>query len=324
MIDIHSALSDSDLEEEFVAAIKRRSLDQKFVYLGTGAANYYKAFVTQLETNSTIEWSIAYMDFIIPHIQKDKKIALISLWCGNAYVDKDLLKKLISDGYQIDYFWVDSSKEMIDLAKKNMEDLSDLNQKYICADILTQSFKDEINRFTKWYDKRLFAFFGWSFGNLNQTSITDGLYNILEKNDLLRFNVITRKSNDENIKMKLFDRYTKYTIEDRYTKFRLTPIRKAGIPIENGKVTLRTSQETSIWAIVFTISFICTKKTVIKINNHTIHILPGEEIDICAIRNYDLETFSNFMEEHDFVTQAKETGKFNERLFETHFLFEKK
>lgn len=74
--------------------------------------------------------------------------------------------------------------------------------------------------------------------------------------------------------MKLFDRYTEYLNNEKLNLFQFTPLEKIGVPFENGKLTLETYNEKAVGTMVFTFSFLFTKKTVISFRNETIHFLP--------------------------------------------------
>jgi len=75
---------------------------------------------------------------------------------------------------------------------------------------------------------------------------------MLGENDRLWFNVLSRRKEDSNIKMRLFDRYTKYLHDSEMNKFQFTPLENVGVPFENGKIILETSNEQAIGTIVFT------------------------------------------------------------------------
>ena len=95
---------------------------------------------------------------------------------------------------------------MLRLADENLAELK-CPKHFICADIMTKNFKEEILRLTKDFDKRIVGFLGCTFVNHNQTQITDTLYNMLEKNDYLRFDVFARPDTTQHSDYKIFKRY---------------------------------------------------------------------------------------------------------------------
>jgi uncharacterized SAM-dependent methyltransferase len=82
--------------------------------------------------------------------------------------------------YHVDYYGVDSSKNMLDLSIQRMKNIDTINKNFICADFSTNEFKRELSQLTVNDDIKIFTFFSNTFGNINPNNIIDILYNLLK------------------------------------------------------------------------------------------------------------------------------------------------
>jgi hypothetical protein len=78
------------------------------------------------------------------------------------------------------------------MSVENLKDIKN-NTKFLRADFGSDEFKNEINNLCKNYDRKIFAFFGGTFGNIKYTKIINILYNILDKNDKIWIDIGIRK-----------------------------------------------------------------------------------------------------------------------------------
>ncbi len=295
MSPINSLVSDLELHKELVDCLKNRSLEQKFLYLNDGATVYYQASIRTSDDFSEGQ----YYELFTSQFNKKRRVALVSLGCGNAAAEHNILQRLQKDGYNFTYFGVDSSRQMLDLAVKNLSDL-ECERQFLCADIAEESFRDEISQLTNNFDCRMFLFFGGTIGNVNQTNIIDSLYNILKKDDLLLVNVRVRQSLDNSEDLKVFNFYTGYLNSPQFRPFLLEPIIKLGIDPSYGDLVLEMVKEKSIGTLLMKFLFAVNKKIVIKVRDEAIHILPEEKIELLNIRVYHPSVMENFFKEHNF------------------------
>lgn len=318
---IHTLLSDLALEKWIIDNVKNRIVEQKYIYLWKWAQAYYNAY-----SNSQFDPEQSdIFDFISKYLDKKNKFAIISLGCWNASQEKKLLTDLKSNWIDFTYFWVDISRSMLDLAIENLQDL-DVDKRFIFADIMSEDFKQEIVRLTRWYSSRFYCFLWRTFCNTNQTNVTDSFYNLLSKEDYLLFDVYTRKEDDNTVRLKIFNRYSEYLKPENISKthFQFSILDMLWIPRENGKFKLDMKKEDSIWALVFTFWFFFEKKTKIVYRNEQMNILKGETVELYNIRNYFTDKFLNFFKEHDFHIVEYYTKPYKEDwLYYSQFLFKK-
>lgn len=324
----YSFVSDVELEKELLMNIKNRKLDQKFAYLWEWAKAFYEAYgngdnVKTMDAQGEDEVKFPYFNFLTKNISKDKNIALINLWCWNWFQEKKLIEKMKKEGYKFSYFWVDCSKHMLELAQKNLWEITDVDKYFICADFTAHNFPEEIVNITRWFDLRIFSMLGYTFINTNQTNITDTLYNVLQKNDLLWFDILWREDDSKIHELQLFDRYSGYIQNPKMIEFWWSPLKLLWIPLINGKTTLQTTKEEAVGAILFTFYFVFIQKTIIEFRWQTFHFLPGETIEVYNIRNYNTDILSGFIQEHNFQLIDEEKTFIRPWLSATQFLFKK-
>jgi hypothetical protein len=326
-------LSDYELEEQLVDLIKKREIDQKFLYFWQWADTYYKAYgmwneqddlnLDKYGLKSASVWAYHFLKTKILDKEVWKKWVIISLWCGNWHQEWAILRKINPDKRYLSYIWVDSSKWMLWLARKNLSDL-DIEKTFICADFTSSKFVNEIHWITSQYDYVVYCFLWYTFWNPNQTSITDSLYNILWENDYLLLDALVREYDTPNVKLKLFDRYSSYLDNDLMKKFWFTPLKYLWIPMEKWKMILKTENEESIWSIVFKYTYEFTDRIKLEFRWKTVHILPWENIELLAIRNYDYSQLKSFFREHEFELINSKENAFEEYISSVWLLFKRK
>ncbi len=323
--------SENESYDELIQHFKKRWLDQKFLYFWWWAEQYYGARPKNdpsqsLLSHSDLKKGFDYVERFeanLIDIVRGKHFALISLGCGNSCQEKPLLIELTKQGLDFVYIGVDSSQSMLELTQENLKDITWLKIHLVCADIFSLHFVRNIRNITSHYEMNIFSFLGRTFGNLNQTSITDSLYNILRPDDYVRFDALSRDPNDTQMKIRLFDRYSSYLRNENKNDFYLTPLHKVGVPSDHWKMILETSNEPSTWAMVFGFYFLFTKKTVVNFRWEVIHFLPDERVNLIDIRNYDWQTLIDFFENHNFQLINHEKGSIYDHFQMSHFIFKK-
>ncbi|PIT90247.1 MAG: hypothetical protein COU22_03320 [Candidatus Komeilibacteria bacterium CG10_big_fil_rev_8_21_14_0_10_41_13] len=314
---IFSLITDLKLEQDMANNIRRRALDQKFLYIGEGAAEaYYEIINTGSNDGSQGFGPEDNYNFLKQYIKTKEKVAIISLGCGDSSPEKYLLDNLHQNSYDITYFGIDISRSML---RKAEEDLlkCPVDKHMIHADISQESFKTELQVLTQNYDKRIFVFLGGTFANNNQTEITDILYNILSPNDLLWLDVVVRPSLSKLDDMKIFSRYAAWLADkNRVQQFFYRSLKALGIPFNSGEFHLSTSEEPSIGTLLSTFSFLLKEKVSINLLGEDIYLLPNENIPILNIRAYHPETLVNFLRGHNFkLIEQRSKARWGQFMF---------
>ncbi len=318
MKEIYNLISDGVLANELASGLRNRKLEQKFLYLNKWWDHYYnfkEADKVYEESNFTAEDLIEI--WIKWNVIEDENTAIVSLWCGKCVMEKDIFSQ-IWDSYNIDFFWVDTSRNILETALEEMKELENIKSYFIRSDFSSNDFKTELNQLTQEYKKRMFVFFSNTFGNIGHTNIIDILYNLLNKWESLWLDVRLRAGTSAKDDLKLADLSSNYLKNEKYLKFYLYPLEKIGIPTENGKIVRKTRKEPSINALRFQNSFLFTKKTEIEIKKEKIVILPWEKINMLQFYVYDADGLINFFKEHNFKLIKKQI-----KNLRWQFLFQK-
>ncbi len=318
-MSVYNIISDSDITSEVSKCLRNRVLDQKFLYDWNAAELYYKFYeedpLFTHENRHNDELDIKW--FWIKNCFKQwEKSCLISLWCWNSHIEKDLFENLDQERYSLDYIWVDLSKDMLKLSEKQLSHLN-INKKLICADFSSEKFIDEIYRITKKYDKRIFTFFSNTFGNINHTNIIDLLYNILESGEQIWLDVRLRKWNTAKDDMEIFNIHKLNNNKSTLEKILWSVFVKNGISLENWYFSKVLKKEDSVNALKLEFYFNITKKVVTSLK-WQITLLPGERIRCQQIYYHNPEQLINFFKEHNFKLIDKEIKEHR-----WQFLFEK-
>ena len=318
-------LTPQKLIEDFVENLKNRKIDQKFFYLGQGAEAYYASIQKMRLANVNQYLPLdAFSDFVREHLLRQEINAFVSLGCGNAEQEVFVMSKLFNEGFKFSFYGVDSSAEILNSASSQIKFIPPtIKRTLVHADLTTVSFRNEIEELVGSYPRRLFAFLGSTFGNFNQTNITDSFYNLLAPGDLLWFDAATRPGTTALEDLNLFNRYSAYLKVEDTVHFWLAPLLQVGIPRESGLMRLTTDKEQSVGALKFKYSFVFSKKVVVKVGDEILHFLPGEKIDTQTIRVYHADTLINFFQEHNFELIKSRVDRLSVDVSKGQFLFKK-
>jgi len=296
---IYNLISDAALSDEFSYCLRNRTLEQKFLYMQKWATNYYDVVNTDEVYYGSYPYEL-FVDFGSKYIfSKTKKMAIISLWCGNSDIESFIFEHL-KNKYHIDYYWVDSSKNMLQLSIERMKNINSVSKNFICADFSTNEFRRELSQLTINNDLKIFTFFSNTFGNINPNNIIDILYNLLKSGEKIWLDVRLRSGKSTKDNLKDFEKYYAYISNDEMTNLFFNPIEGLNINKNYWEFALKTSNIEPLEAINYQYSFVFNKKISITIKNETTTILPWEELQIVTIYTYDADGLINFFEGHNF------------------------
>lgn len=296
---IYNLISDATLSDELSYCLRNRTLEQKFLYMQKWASNYYDVVNTDDVYYSDYPYDL-FVEFGNKYIfSKDKKMAIVSLWCGNSDIESYIFEH-IHNTYHIDYYWVDSSKNMLELSIERMKNIENVHKNFICADFSTNEFRREIAQLTITNEVKIYTFFSNTFGNINPNNIIDILYNLLKSGEKIWLDVRLRYGKTTKDNLKDFEKYYAYLSNDEMTKLFLNPIEKLHIMADSWEFSLKTNNIEYLEAINYQYSFVFNKKVSVTIKNETTTILPWEELQIVNIYTYDADGLINFFEGHNF------------------------
>lgn len=299
MNKIYNLISDWQLNDELSYCLRNRTLEQKFLYLNGGAEFYYDIVNTDDVYYLSYPYDL-FIDFWLKNIfSEGKNIAMVSLWCGNSAIETFIFDK-IKDDFEIDYYWVDSSKNMLELSIKKMEKIDGIDKNFICADFSTNEFRRELSQLTLDSDERIFTFFSNTFWNIKPNNIIDILYNLLKSGEKIWLDVRLRSGKTTKDDLKDFEKYYGYLSNKEMLTLFLNPMESLGISKEDWIFGLNTQKIEPLEAVKYQYNFIFNHKKEISIKNEKTTILSGEELKIVNIYTYDADWLIKFFEWHNF------------------------
>ncbi|MCA9486588.1 L-histidine N(alpha)-methyltransferase [Candidatus Woesearchaeota archaeon] len=308
---IRTINSEVEIKQDLYRSFKlTRAFEQKAFYLGKGAQIYYDKL--NIEGKSHIKPVMKQEDLFIffkENIACGKEpIAFVSLGCGNSKREKEVLKRVHDTGYEIIYFGVDSSMTMLQSAEQTLLDCP-FEKVFICADFSLDSFKRELNKLLKAYNKRVFALFGNTLGNVPQNFIADTLRNILKKGDILWLEVLTVKDLDDETAAKQFECYLRYISDPDTKSFFTYPLQEIGINPEDGELIVEMKKEQIINSLLFIFSFKANKKIEFLVEDEIVTLLPESTIEMLDIMAYSKEELIKFFETRQFKFKSSGSNK---------------
>lgn len=279
------------------------AFDQKEFYLDDGADIYYNrdSFTNVRERRNFMKKN--YDFFRDNFLDKNKKVVIVSLGCGNSDREYYLLNRAYKEGYDVEYFGVDSSIKMIDISSERFKNAG-FRHEFIYADFSDEKFRYEINRLIDSDSKKVFALIGATLGNVPQNYIANTLKNILNKGDMLWLDVIGKVGLDNISANHFFKKFLNMINKPEEIKFLKYPIKEKNIPLDNGKFGLTMIREKPMDNLFFTFSFIINKKTEFKINNDEVLLLENDKIDLITARVYEYKSLKKFFEERNFKSTS--------------------
>ena len=299
MNKIYNLISDWQLNDELSYCLRNRTLEQKFLYLNSGSDRYYDIVNTDDVYYKSYPYEL-FIDFWLKNVfSENRKITVVSLWCGNSAIESLIFEKLKNE-YKIEYYWVDSSKNMLELSINRMEWINNVEKNFICADFSTNEFKRELNQLTSNSDEKVFTFFSNTFGNIKPNNIIDILYNLLKSWEKIWLDIRLRSGITTKDDLKDFDKYYWYLSSNEMLNLFSTPMEFLGISKEDWTFGLNTQKIEPLEAVKYQYNFVFNKKKEITIKNEKTTILKWEELKIVNIYTYDANWLVRFFEWHNF------------------------
>lgn len=296
MTDIIKLHPQKKSETDFLKRFKsNKAIPQNLFYTTDGARTFYQYRNPGI---SQIKWQDEIQFFEKQKFwKKDDSIAFISLGCGNSAPEKMFLRHSCDQGFCLDYFGIDSSEAMLELAAKNLS-AEPIHKHFILADFTAREFKREFSSFIKNYDTILYATIGGTFGNFRQDHIADVMSSLLSKNDYLYLDIVplsdSPKKNNE-----LKQRYA--DLPKNYHDFFGSLLQKFSIPEHNGKIISREIADRWVDALTIAFFFVPTSRQKINFMGHSLTVQPEEQIELMSIRAYKISSLKEFMKSYGFT-----------------------
>ncbi len=296
MTDIIKLHPQKKPETDFLKRFKsNKAIPQNLFYTNDGARTFYQYRNPGI---AKINWQDEIQFFEKQKFwKKDDSIAFISLGCGNSAPEKMFLRHSCDQGFCLDYFGIDSSEAMLELAAENLS-AEAIHKHFILADFTTPEFKHEFSSFIKNYDAILYATLGGTFGNFDQTRIAESMSRLLEPNNYFYLDIVPLSDSPEK-NNELKKRYA--DLPQNYHNFFAGFLEKFSISESNGKIISREIEDRSVDALTITFFFVPGKKLQINFFGESVNLFPEEQIELMSIRAYNISSLIGFMKSYGFV-----------------------
>lgn len=299
MVNVKIISSQEIMEKEVNKIFKYNlAIDQKAFYFDEGAEIFYKDVLKE-DLDFLNKYILDFFEFIEKYLNKDKVISFISLGTGDCIKEKLLMELLNKKGYDVKLYGVDSSFQMIEKAKKNLQKLKNETE-LIYADFSDENFFNKLKSTLDKDSQKIFTFFGGTLGNVPQNYIADKLSNMINKEDLLVIDVRGKNKITDLDSNKYFKNYLKNIGIEKYGILLKEPLNKLGVDINKGEMTLTMNKEKSLGCLVFTFGFKINNNMKFKLNNENITLLNDDYIKLLDIRVYELNGLIDFFETRNF------------------------
>jgi len=274
--------------------VEHKKVRQNLFYTTEGAETFYTYRGTDLKE---IRWEDEVAFFKQQSFwTKDKRIAFISMGCGNAGAEKMLLRTLHAEGYLVDYFGVDASRAMLELARDNLADEA-FERSFILADFTAPDFVTKLQALLMDYDEQVVAVLGGTFGNFEQRTITDILATIIPTGRYLYLDVVPQfTSEDANCTL----RERLVNLPHNLNDFFLQMLGKLHIDPASGDLSAEEICEDEVGAFRYTACYRPHDALDFDGFGMSVHLDAGECLELLNVRAYDPDSLCDFITEHGF------------------------
>ncbi len=310
-----------DLEREYLNSLQQRRVDVKFSYIGKHQANAWFNLCNSLEytfyRNSLDILENSVKSFVANH---KGDVNVIALGPGDAMKEKIVVDSLL-EKYQVNLFFVDISREILNVAIKNTDDRDVLKEIFI-ADLMNFMHIKHLSRYVKsqYHATNFFTLLGNTLANYPQAMILKTLRNAMSPGDkiLIDANIKSAKNTEEEAE-EVDEMLKKY--DNPYTRqLILASLSEARIEETDGTIEIEFGRDDFFPQMGAIKSFFCFDRSkVITYQDEDIYFAKGERILTHYSNNYTLESLESILISHglNIIKHIKSAdGKYYQLLCE--------
>ena len=325
----HEMISDIEIEHKVARDLKLWKISPQYLYLWDAAYFYYWVDPTENDLDIHNMWeltasSLDYFSFIKEFVNESMPINFVSLWCWNSKIELELIKSLMDAWYKLTYWWVDISKQMLDMSSRTLDCFTNLEKHFVHADFTSLSFLSYFSKLLLSDSRTVRSFLWRSITSQKPSIVVDSLFNLMNTWDLLWLDALSFEENEINTKRKLYQRYESYMDKNHsswdYAFYLLSSL---WIKKESVKMNIKTSADEWISSASVQFSFLFLEKCEVFFRWEKIYFLPWDEVDIMELRTYIPSLLKNYLSDYGFLFKGDDSTQTSSDLLETQFLFEK-
>ncbi|HOT91007.1 MAG TPA: class I SAM-dependent methyltransferase [Anaerolineae bacterium] len=283
-----------ELEFDYLADFQQhKKVRQNLFYTTEGAETFYTYRGAELaEICSDDECAFFARQ---PFWTADRRIAFVSLGCGNAGPEKPLLQAAntvhSAGGPSVVYFGVDSSRTMLELAQQNLAE-EHFPKKFVLADFIRPDFVEKWRPHLAGFDTQVYAMLGGTFGNFEQAVIAEALARIVPDGHYLYLDVVPQfdtPDKNEQLRNRLIH------LPQNLSLFFINLLEKLCIDQAAGELVSEEIYEADVDALRYVVSFRVREPLEFPCFGGVVRCLPGEAIELMNVRAYKPAALQKFM-----------------------------
>ncbi|MBN2389953.1 MAG: L-histidine N(alpha)-methyltransferase [Anaerolineae bacterium] len=300
-----------DLEIDYLADFQQhKKVRQNLFYTTEGAETFYTYRGEELqEIHSDDECAFFARQ---PLWSEDRRIAFVSLGCGNAGPEKPLLHTAHAAGYPVAYFGVDSSRAMLDLAQRNLT-AEPVPQTFVLADFTRSDFVEQWQTLMQTltrphqrphqrphlpgFDVQLYTLLGGTFGNFEQDVIAKTLARIVPEGQYLYLDVVPQyetETQNEQLRNRLIH------LSQNLSRFFENLLEKLGLDQTCGELVTEEVDEPATGALRYVVQFHVHEALDFPCFGGIVRLMPGESIELMNVRAYKPTVLQQFLAQWGF------------------------
>jgi len=288
---IEALLTESEISEEFVEAIEARDIPEKFFYWSPASVRAWVAFSQGVAYESRLHsWSLVVEDVERISSHLDSIVAVISLGAGDGAQDILLLKALRSVNLDVDYFPVDASQNLLEIACAAAED-EDVDTLGLKADI--SSPMHLVLAADASENPKLFLLCGNTLGGFDPLDLIRHLAQCMHEDDRLI------------VDAEIHDPAAAFASRDNPVgrRFAFAPLESLGISKDDGEIRFEQRHDErfeGLWVI--TRHFQTARDIRLTVLDREITLQRGERVGLSFNYTYTIDAFRSLLTQHGRLT----------------------
>ena len=312
-----------DLEKDFLDNLQQRRIDEKFSYIGKQQANtwinlckspeydYYRISKNLLQNH--VE------NFVADHTGD---VNIIVLGPGDALKEK-IVVDCLREKHRVHLFFVDTSKEILNIAIKNTED-SDVLKEVFVADLMQFKHIKHLSRYVKKYYSatNFFVFLGNTLGNYPPAMMLKTIRNAMIPGDKILIGVHAKSAGNIEEEATQIHEIIKGYNNSTLREHILALLSEAHIEATDGIIEIEFNKNKHFPQMGAIEQYFCFgRNKVVTYNGEDIYFGKGERILVSYSNKYTFESldYRNILTSHGLhvIKHAEDdTGKCYQMLCE--------
>lgn len=307
-ITVHHYARNNDIEKDFLNSLTKRKIDEKFSYIGKRQANAW----INLSNSVEYEYYRDSKNLLQDHVENfvsdiTTDVNIIVLGSGDALKEKIVVNHL-REKHRVNLFFIDISREMLNVAIKNTED-SDVLKEVFIADLANfTDIKNICHDIKKRYNPtNFFTLLGNTLGSYPQAMILKTIRNAMTPGDKILIDVHIEKDVSATEKMLQENRYN-----PTYVEKTMATLSEAGIDETDGEIQVELYKNENFPEINTVNHYFCFKRNkIVTYNGESFYFGKEERILVSYSNQYTLEFLENILTSNGLriVKQANDNNR---------------